>query len=1102
MRFRRVSAGFLPSPALFRPPPAHWHPPQSHRTCRGRTHLECTGREKQQQHAAQKSAVAHGRGPPIAWALKEAGNKKKEGDIFAGTPSESWSVRVRWGNGVMALRTAFERMDANGDGVVSFAEFAAAHVQEEEEPGCAAGHVFESSVDQRNTHSAEHDSHQGVRLRWQPGPCIGKGAFAEVFQGIDTETGKFLAVKQIKLKNEALAAAKALQREINVMMQLPRHRNIVKYLGCEQTSDRFFIFLEFCSGGSIASMLEKFGALDESIVKRYTREVLSGLEFLHSSGIVHCDIKGGNLLVSEDGVVKLADFNSSRLLESMTAGGAQDSRSLVGTPSFMAPEVAKQLDAGFKADIWSVGCTIIQMLKANSDIWNGATNAQALIFRICCATCPPMFPEGASTDCLDFLSRCFQIEPEDRPTSQELLRHSFVALHGGAPKGALVPADPERGGERERERETIVAAEVICDRPGRPEVRVAIEEDCDLSLQCSNSVCCTVGGVGFPKLWSGARANVGLCGPTGKFLFEVEVLRELAVSQQEAGAASPDTVCMCRVGWSTLASPVDRLGEDALSWAYGGTGKRAHSGHFDPFGEPYGAGDLISCGLDLGTGVLSFAKNGRIFPAAYTLDLQTIAGGIFPHILLKNVEVRVDFSRRGLAGSSCLPGYHPIQEAVSLQACTRPQPLPERPELIMLVGLPGSGKTTWARNHMLLHPHKRYTLLSTDEIMDRMKVSGLPRQANYAERWEKLMPEASQVLDTLVKIAATRRRNFIWDQTNVYCSARQRKLAPFKSFSKHAKVFVLEAWQLALRARARERKEGKIVPEEAVQKMRERFVIPESNTREGFDDVAFIGIKGQEAVEIVARENREAAQWLAAQQEAARERDRGRETGIRKRKAWDEGGRGGDRGSGWGGREAGRAPLEYVEGSRGREGYGEGARGMGQVYYDYCQTTGAERVVRREGEAWRPSRGDREAWEWGIGRGGGREREERESARGREREEREKEGRGWNGVSAQGWEEGGRRWGWRGRDDRGGVRDEGILPQPAAMGREHAGPRDWAGERCAGSSEDRSAEGSRRGVSHHQPHIQPPHPDARRSHIRRMSPDARRGSHAGYANGV
>ena len=135
-------------------------------------------------------------------------------------------------------------------------------------------------------------------------------------QGIDTETGKFLAVKQIKIKrkNEAAAAAKALQREIDVMMQLPPHRNIVKYLGCEQTSDRFFIFLEFCSSGSIAAMLEKFGALDESIVKRYTHEVLSGLEFLHSSNIVHCDIKGGNLLVSEDGVVKLADFNSSRLL--------------------------------------------------------------------------------------------------------------------------------------------------------------------------------------------------------------------------------------------------------------------------------------------------------------------------------------------------------------------------------------------------------------------------------------------------------------------------------------------------------------------------------------------------------------------------------------------------------------------------------------------------------------------------------------------------------------------------------------------------------------------------------------------------------------------
>jgi serine/threonine protein kinase len=181
----------------------------------------------------------------------------------------------------------------------------------------------------RSTSGSQH-------LRWQLGPSLGQGAFAEVFQGIDTETGKFLAVKQIKLKKEGCAAAKALRREIDMMIHMPSHRNVVKYLGTEQTKDRLFIFLEYISGGSIAAMLEKFGALAESIVSRYTHELLCGLDFLHTSSIVHCDIKGANLLVSEDGIVKLADFNSSKFLVDIPLSGAQhDLRSIAGTPQVL-----------------------------------------------------------------------------------------------------------------------------------------------------------------------------------------------------------------------------------------------------------------------------------------------------------------------------------------------------------------------------------------------------------------------------------------------------------------------------------------------------------------------------------------------------------------------------------------------------------------------------------------------------------------------------------------------------------------------------------------------------------------------------------------------
>ena len=182
------------------------------------------------------------------------------------------------------------------------------------------------------------------RLCWQLRESLGQGAFAEVFKGINIETGKFLAVKQIKLKIKGCTAANALRCEIDIMIHMPSHRNIVKYLGTEQTQDRLFIFLEYISGGSIADMLEKSGALNEDIVKLYgggrrrrgfapTHDLLCGLDFLHARSIAHCDIKGANLLVSEDGVVKLADFNSSKLLVDIPLSGAQrDLRSIAGTP--------------------------------------------------------------------------------------------------------------------------------------------------------------------------------------------------------------------------------------------------------------------------------------------------------------------------------------------------------------------------------------------------------------------------------------------------------------------------------------------------------------------------------------------------------------------------------------------------------------------------------------------------------------------------------------------------------------------------------------------------------------------------------------------------
>lgn len=117
-----------------------------------------------------------------------------------------------------------------------------------------------------------------------------------------------------------------------------RHDNIVQYLGTMEEGSELNIFLEYVPGGSIAFILSKFGSFSEPLVKRYTRQILLGLEYLHSHHIIHRDIKGANILVDNAGVVKLADFGASKKMEALmtTTGGYN---SLKGTPYWMAPEV-------------------------------------------------------------------------------------------------------------------------------------------------------------------------------------------------------------------------------------------------------------------------------------------------------------------------------------------------------------------------------------------------------------------------------------------------------------------------------------------------------------------------------------------------------------------------------------------------------------------------------------------------------------------------------------------------------------------------------------------------------------------------------------------
>jgi serine/threonine protein kinase len=214
--------------------------------------------------------------------------------------------------------------------------------------------------------------------------------------------------------------------EIRTMQRL-RHENIVAYRGTYTDSENLSIFMDYVPGGSICSMLEKFGHFNERLIMVYTQQILQGLDYLHCHRIIHRDIKGANILVDTDGRCKLADFGASKRLADIASQTGGGNKSLRGTPFWMAPEVIKQIGHGRQADIWSVGCTIIEM-GTGKPPWVNFTSQISAMLHIANTNEPPLFPEFLSDSARDFLLLMFERDPLLRPHARTLLEHPFLRV--------------------------------------------------------------------------------------------------------------------------------------------------------------------------------------------------------------------------------------------------------------------------------------------------------------------------------------------------------------------------------------------------------------------------------------------------------------------------------------------------------------------------------------------------------------------------------------------------------------------------------------------------------------------------------------------------
>lgn len=264
---------------------------------------------------------------------------------------------------------------------------------------------------------------------WQRGAVIGTGAFSTVYLGLDLKYGELLAVKEVILAGTLTSVSSqlnALIQEISLMRRL-QHPNIVQYYGVEKTKNSLRIFMEYVPGGSIVSLMGKFGPLQECLIQVYAKQLLNGVAYLHRHRIAHRDVKCANILIRSDGRIKLSDFGASRQIADILSA-SNGLHSLRGSPYWMAPEVIKQMGSGLPADIWSIGCTILEMAIGRPPWSDGANVTQySVMGRIADGDDIPALPEEFSAACRDFVTLCLQRDPKKRPRIADLLTHRFVA---------------------------------------------------------------------------------------------------------------------------------------------------------------------------------------------------------------------------------------------------------------------------------------------------------------------------------------------------------------------------------------------------------------------------------------------------------------------------------------------------------------------------------------------------------------------------------------------------------------------------------------------------------------------------------------------------
>lgn len=291
---------------------------------------------------------------------------------------------------------------------------------EEEEP-------IDPNAPQRVAYTL-HDivSKEDPNTRYSEGEKVGEGAAGEVFLCEDFRTGERVAIKKIKLTQHNL---KMITVEIGMMKELD-HPQIVKYFDSFLVSkEKLWVVMEFMGGGCLTDVLDQYAEglfMTEPLIALICRDTLKGLAYIHSGYRIHRDIKSDNILLSDDGRVKIADFGYAAELSREKL----KRNTIVGTPYWMAPELIKGTKYDQRVDVWSTGIMAMEMAQGEPPYMEFPP--LRALFLISTKGIPPLAePDRWSADMNDFINKCLTLEMKTRPTSDALLSHPFLS-HAGS----------------------------------------------------------------------------------------------------------------------------------------------------------------------------------------------------------------------------------------------------------------------------------------------------------------------------------------------------------------------------------------------------------------------------------------------------------------------------------------------------------------------------------------------------------------------------------------------------------------------------------------------------------------------------------------------